>query len=107
VIDQAVRLALVLANRGGERRKGVVVHAEEARGAIRRGIQFIEVRVERWIRHRVQPERRFAHLAHALAPCRRVLGAIVRVEAEGHLELVDRLRGRWRMKKAWSRLKAQ
>ena len=49
--------------------------------------------VERRVRRVVQAERRLPHLAHALPPGGRVLGAVVGVQAEAHLQLVDRLGG--------------
>ena len=42
---------------------------------------------------RVEAERRFAHFSDALTPRGRVLGAVVCVEAEAHLQFVNRLGG--------------
>ena len=54
----------------------------------RRGLDFVEEKLEVCIRDGFEPERRFAHFAHALAQGRDVLGAEVSVQAERHLEFV-------------------
>ena len=45
----------------------------------------------------LQSERRRAHLGHAVAHRGAVLGAVVRVQAERHLEFIDRFRGEPRL----------
>ena len=62
------------------------------RGA-RRSKDFVEEDLQRRIGHGLQSQRRLTHFTHTLAERGGVLGAVVRVQREGHLEFVNRLRG--------------
>ena len=59
----------------------------------RRGKNLVEENLQVRIRHHFEPQRRFAHFADAFAQSGDVLGAEVRVQAETHFQLVNRLGG--------------
>ena len=67
----------------------MLVEADEQRRRIRRAADLIEEGVQKGVRDHVESEGRLAHLADPAAPCRRVLGGVVRMQAEAHFQLVD------------------
>ena len=68
-----------------------LVYAREQFRRRRSGEDFIEKNREVFIRHHIEPQRRLAHFPHALTQRRDMLGAVVRVQGKGHLQLIDRL----------------
>jgi len=83
-----VEMVLQRVAQGGQ---GVPVNPKEQALDVRRVEDVVEECIERHIWNGIEPERRFAHLGHALAPGRGVLGGVMRVQTESHLQLVGRL----------------
>ena len=75
--------------RGAEDRKRMRVQTEEQFLGRRRRENFVEEDLQRGVGKRIEAERRFAHFSHALAQGCGMLCAVMRVQREDHLQLVD------------------
>ena len=93
MVGEVIGLGEVLFQGGLEGGHGVFVQAEDERGGVGRGEDFIEENLQRGVRDNVEAEGRFTHFADAFAERGGVFGAKMGVEAEGHLEFVNGLGG--------------
>jgi hypothetical protein len=91
MVGQRVGLPQVPFEGSLQRREGLFVQAQEQFLRRRRAEDFVEEDRQVRLGHRFEPEWRLAHFADSLAERAGVFGAEMRVEAEAHLEFVDRL----------------
>ena len=89
LVEKTIRVSHVPFECGVQSRHRMLVEADEQRRRIRRAANLIEEGVQKGVRDHVESEGRLAHLADSAAPCRRVLGGVVRMQAEAHFQLVD------------------
>jgi len=67
----------------------VLIEAQQEGFGGGRAEDFVQQGIEQGVGGNLKAVGRLAHLLHALGELGHVLGAIVRVEAEGHLQLID------------------
>ena len=93
MIGQRVGVLQVPFEGGLQRGNGLLVKAEDQFLGRRRAEDFIEENLQVRVGHGLEAQRRLAHFADPLAQRGGVFGAEMRVEAEAHLEFIDRLGG--------------
>ena len=93
VIDETIGFLDVTREGFAEGGEGVLINADEQFRGGGCGEDFVEEGIQRGVGHSVETERWFAHFADALSPRGGVFGAVVRVQTECHLELIDWLSG--------------
>ncbi len=91
LIDQLVGVREMAFERGFQSGQGNFVKAEQKFLSRGRGENFIKEYFQGGMRNSFQTQRRLAHFTHATAQHRGVFGAKMRVQAESHLEIVNRL----------------
>lgn len=92
-VDEHIGRVEMVLQRVAQGRQGMSVNPGQQDDAVRRVENFIDESVERRVRYGIEPGRRLAHLRHAFAPGGGMLGALVRMQTEAHLQSVNRLGG--------------
>ena len=93
MIGQRVGVPQMPFEGGFQRGNGLFVKPEEQFLSRRRAEDFVEEDLQVRVGHGLEAQRRLAHFADPLAERGGVFGAEMRVEAEAHLEFIERLGG--------------